>query len=67
MESKRSLSYHTPSNFPSEPVKTSILGQKANQKAQYYTTFTLVMSTPLIISHGDGDGFIMETKLEVQS
>lgn len=40
-----------------------ILGQKAYRKRQYYVTFALVMNTPLLISHGACNGFIVVTKL----
>lgn len=36
----------------------------AHRKPHYYITFSLVVTTPLVTSHGVCDGFIMEKKLD---
>lgn len=41
------------------------MGQKVNQKLQYYVTPTLAVTTLLIISNDVRDGFTMKSRLVV--
>lgn len=47
-------------------MKTAILIQKTPEKPKYYASPTLTVTTQLVISHGDQNGFIFGNKICVE-